>query len=765
MRRWQITGIIATLVILLALPIYVLTRSKPTTLEQKEKSPAFVTSGACQECHKKEYELWQKSHHALSMAVAGDETVQGDFADAVLEHQGVTSRFYRKDGRFFVHTRGPDGTMGDFEITHTFGWFPLQQYLVPFPGGRLQCLPIAWDSRENKWFHLYPDLDLDPKEWIYWTNQGQNWNSMCADCHSTELKKNFNPQTNTYATSWAEINVGCEACHGPGSEHVKWGKLPEMARRLSGNGLTVQSAKSNRQQVENCAPCHSRRSMLGDYVPQGQHLLDVEVPRLLKQGLYYPDGQILDEVYVYGSFVQSKMYANGVRCSDCHDPHSITLHEKGNALCLQCHQAARYDRKAHHFHKKKGEGGEPIRSPEGTILFAVGTGTECVQCHMPGRIYMGNDYRPDHSIRVPRPDLSMEINVPNACNRCHADKDAAWSASYTKKWYGEKRNYNFGPTFAGGRKAEPGAEPKLNSIAADHLSPVLVRATALSLLGRYRAEDVLPAFRKALQYEEAILRRAALVYLPRIAPDELVKLASPYLQDPVKGVRIEAARALTALPADMIPERYEKQYTRALAEFRQTALYSADFAASRLNLGALAMHEGKIDEAEEQFKQAVAIDPDFMSARSNLAVLYSRQGKNDLAEQQLREALARNPNLGNINYSLGLLLSEEKRYTEAVDHLARAAAAMPINARVHYNLGQLLVFLGRAGEAEQALQQAVQLDPENIQYMVPLAQLYLQQRRLQEASNLAEKMRATNPDNPLGQQLLDFIQQQDIEPR
>ena len=759
MRSWRIIGILATLTIVLSFPVYILKQKSGSVAAHKEAPPRFVTSKACMPCHKKEYEQWGQSDHAHSMAVASEKNVLGDFESTIFVYQGVTSRFYRKNGRYFVHTKGPEGKMADFEITHTFGWFPLQQYLVRFPGGRMQCLPIAWDSREKKWFHLYPKLKLDPGEWIYWTNQGQNWNSMCADCHSTKLEKNFDPRTDSYATSWADINVGCEACHGPGSKHVIWGNLPEMARSLAGNGLMVQSSGiTNRQQVEICAPCHSRRSMLGDYTPEQQNLLDVEIPRLLDEGLYYPDGQILNEVYVYGSFTQSKMYAHGVRCSDCHDPHTGTLRRKGNALCLQCHQAARYDTKKHHFHKKKGEAGEPIRLLSGKVLFAVGSGSECIHCHMPGRTYMGNDYRPDHSIRVPRPDLSVETGVPNGCNRCHKDKDAAWSLSYTKKWYGEKQPYHFGPTFSAARKGGSEAKADLVRIATDHLTPVLVRATALALLGNYPPEQALPTFRKALQSDEAVIRRTALVYMPRITADKLINLVAPFLEDPVKGVRIEAARSLTALPVDQLPDRIGKQYRKALAEFRGTALYSADFAASRLNLGTLAMHEGNIGEAEEEFKRAVAIDPDFVSARSNLAVLYSRQGKNDLAEQQLRAALDRNPDLGDINYSLGLLLSEEKKYDEAAGHLTKAAAVLPTNARVHYNLGQLLVFLGRDAEAEQALKQAVQFAPDNITFMASLARFYLQHKRFQKAAELAGKMREISPNNPLYFQLLDFIE-------
>jgi len=258
-----------------------------------------------------------------------------------------------------------------------------------------------------------------------------------------------------------------------------------------------------------------------------------------------------------------------------------------------------------------------------------------------------------------------------------------------------------------GRKGEPEAKPILIKIVTDHLAPTLVRATALSLLSGYQGDAVIAAFSQGLTSDEALIRRTALLYLPQVSAAQLMKMAGPLLDDPVKAVRIEAARLFTQIPPEQLTERWQKSFNLALTEFKETALYSADFAASRLNLGAIAIFLGQPDQAEEHFKKSIAIDRDFYTARTNLAILYSREGKNDLAEEQLREALAVNPDLADVHYSLGLLLSEQKQYKEAVKHLQKAAAAMPDNARVHYNLAQLLLFLRQDKEAEQALRRTI----------------------------------------------------------
>ncbi|MCA9001928.1 MAG: hypothetical protein KDB61_08400, partial [Planctomycetes bacterium] len=446
---------------------------------QKPSSEAkahFVGNSACIDCHAGEYLLWRGSHHDRAMDVANDTTVLGNFADATFAGNGKTSRFYRKGAEFWVHTEGPDGEDGDFQITHTFGFEPLQQYLVAFPGGRFQCLPIAWDMRKKEWFHLRAQNPVEPDDWLHWTRPAGNWNGMCASCHSTDLNKGYDFETETYDTTWFGMDVGCESCHGPASDHLAWAQESPEARAADRTlGLQQRTSKiTPRAQVELCARCHSRRLELADFEHPGGDMLDSFIPDLLNEGEYFADGQILDEVYVYGSFVQSRMYKEGVHCANCHEVHSGTLRAQGNALCLQCHKPT-YDSPEHHHHSPfTGTPAAPRTPPI--------DGTQCVSCHMGGRTYMGLDYRLDHSMRIPRPDLSVSLGLPNTCNACHSDKDAQWARDKVVEWYGEERPQHFAPTIAAGRRMEAGADAALAGLIADGNQPAIVRATAIVLL-------------------------------------------------------------------------------------------------------------------------------------------------------------------------------------------------------------------------------------------------------------------------------------------
>jgi len=748
--RLELCGLVAAFFILCSPFIYLVRHGLVPELQEPAGSQ-FVGSSKCGTCHKIAYEKWRGSHHDLAMDVATVETVLGDFNTSYTDpYNGVTSRFFTSDNKYFVETEGPGGKPGTFEITHTFGVFPLQQYLVPFPGGRMQCLNIAWDVREGKWYRLPPYEVQGSDDWLHWTRGGQTWNGMCAECHSTRLQKGFDVDSGNYETSWVEIDVGCEACHGPGSKHVDWADLPALARpQIDNFQLPVKTGNlQNTSQVAICAPCHSRRFQLGDNTHDQGELLDKMVPSLLTEGLYYADGQILDEVYVYGSFSQSKMYQHGVKCSDCHDMHSLAIHKPKNELCTDCHRAEVYDSEAHHFHKKEYKGKES----EGYL---------CVKCHMPGKVYMGADYRPDHSLRIPRPDLSMSIGTPNSCSAagCHDDKPVEWSNDHYTKWYGESKKPHYGELLTAGRAGKPGSEADLINLAEDALIPPIVRATALSLLQNYPVEVSLDTMKKSLDNENALLRYTAIRSLDNLDEESVLQLIAPKLYDKVKAVRIEAGQRMASIPEEKIRPEDREVLRATIEEYRQAMLYNADFAAQRYNLGNLAKDVGEPEKAVEYFRQAIAIDDQFYPAKVNLAMAYNSSGENEKAEKLLREVVSDQPELYQVAYSLGLLLGEMDKYGEAAEFFAKAADGMPGYSRPRYNEGLAYLKLQKWSEGERAILQAIDQDPGNLEYFRTLVSLYVNFRDIKKAKKIAQETLEKYPEHPEAKKLLRLLRE------
>lgn len=763
MRNWQITGFIATLVIVMTFPLYLIRVAYLSDDAVDHTEAQFVGAQTCIECHKMEYDLWKGSHHDLAMTHATEETVLGDFNDAEYEYKGQTHKFYKRDGKFYVYTDGgPAGEMIELEVLYTFGWTPLQQYLVPFPDGRLQTLGLTWHTTHKEWYHMadavYAGDEINHTNWLHWSNLGQNWNGMCADCHSTNLVKGYDFETGVFNTTWSEINVSCEACHGPSSFHLDWAQLPEMARPVNTNyGLVVQTSEiDNIQYVDQCARCHTRRMALRDYDFKWHDLLDHMVPEMVREPMYFADGQILEEDYVYGSFVQSKMYMNDVQCNDCHNVHSLQLIETGNKLCLQCHLAEAYDTYDHHFHKYKGEQGDALAFADDTTVYEVGEGALCINCHMPGRYYMGVDFRRDHSFRVPRPDLSDKLNTPNACTQCHRNETNQWAAGYLRQWYGISIKPHYGTTLAAGHQADPKAYDQLVTIVNDELYPPIIRATALSVLGEFYTEQSIEVLRKSLKDPESMIRNSAARNVP-IQSQEIINDLIPLLNDHVKAVRMEAAVRLSFVPEEMVAQKHMKALSEALDEYRAAMEYSGDFAPSRHNLGNWYFNHGDMAEAEKNFLAAIEIDDQFYPAQSNLAILYNQQGKNEQAEVLLRNVVKGNPDNGEMHYSLGLLLAEQKKYPEAVEQLQLASELIPDRSRIFYNLGLLQNQLGNPDEAEKALLAAYALEEGNFDYIYALVDFYLNRNRPDKAKEYAVMLKEKFPDNAAGTELLEYI--------
>lgn len=654
------------------------------------------------------------------MQPATDATALGDFSHASFSDAGEGAVFFRNQGRYMVRTKGPDGKLHDYQLKYTFGLFPLQQYLIELSRGRLQAFTVAWDSRPRaaggqRWFSLYPGPKA-PSDSRRWIAIDQNWNSMCADCHSTNVRKNYHPQSRSYATTYAEIDVGCEACHGPGSAHLAWARLPLRQRRLQPDeGLTVALNERRgiswtidpttgevrgsrppgaRREIGVCARCHSRRSQIREDYVHGQPLGDDYRVALLEESLYFPDGQIEGEVYEYGSFIQSRMFHEGVTCSDCHNPHSAAPRAAGNALCTQCHQANRYDSPRHHFHA------------------AGSAGSRCVECHMPTRTYMLVDRRRDHSLRVPRPDLSLALGTPNACNQCHSDKSAKWAAGQVIKWYGANAAgfQKFGEALQAARLGAPQAPSLLRTLVADSQQPAIARATALVELRNFQGPEA-DLLQKSAADPSSLVRRAAAETLsvsdPPADPATILRL----LDDPDRAVRIEAAQSLAGVARAALPATVVGPLEHASAEYLKAQQLNADRPEPHLDLAIFFARQGDIARARTELTIALAIDPAFSPAAVNLADLFREAGHDDKAESILREAMRHAPDDASLHYALGLLKVRQKHRAQALDLLAAATRLDPSNPRYAYVYAIALNDTGATNAAIETLERSLALNP------------------------------------------------------
>ncbi|HEU4564233.1 MAG TPA: multiheme c-type cytochrome [Gemmatimonadaceae bacterium] len=615
----------------------------------------FVGSARCAGCHAAQDSAWRRSQHAVAMQEATPRTVLGRFDGQRFTHEGVTSTFLRRGGRFQVETEGADGEQHTYDISYTFGVYPLQQYLVEFPGGRLQALSVAWDARPaaeggQRWFFLYPAARITHTDERHWTGRRQNWNYMCADCHSTAVRKGYVEATDSFHTTRAEIAVGCEACHGPGSRHAsgpgwRWlrsltGRGEPMPARLeawdagrwvldSGARIARKATpgRASQREIEVCAQCHARRVHFADGYTAGAPFLDYYIPLLLERGQYFPDGQQRDEVYTYAPFLQSRMYAAGVTCSDCHDPHSGKLRRPGNLVCEQCHAPSAYDTPRHHFH---AEGTEAAR---------------CTSCHMMTRTYMLVDPRHDHSMRVPRPDRSAALGTPDPCTGCHTGKEASWAAERIRAVRASPAPgfQRFAEAFALDEREDPAAAEPLARIVDDTTQPTIVRASALSRLADYSGELPARAARRWSSDPSPLVRLAALQILERWAPRERGAIALPALGDSTRAVRQAAAWLLAADTSLLRTAPQKRAFARAAAEFIDSQRYNADQPENRLALGLFHAMLGDLAAAESELRAATRIAPRYAAAWVMLSRVMRLRGRDADAERALREGLAQRP--------------------------------------------------------------------------------------------------------------------------
>jgi tetratricopeptide (TPR) repeat protein len=674
----------------------------------------FVGSEACIDCHQEAYQSWQGSDHDMAMKHADDKSVLGDFNNATFKFEAETNRFFRKGDEFWVNIEGADGKFHDYKISYTFGFEPLQQYMVEFEDGRIQLIPYTWDARSKaeggqRWYHLYPNIKKTDE--FYWTNTGQNWNFMCADCHSTNLKKNYDAKENTYNTNWSEINVSCEACHGPASDHMDWaGKEPRVDvahfgfdRNLSKavKGWEYQEGHASLQpkeivktdQIKVCAQCHSRRIQLNeDKAYSKGSFLDSYLPNHITPGLYYNDGQIFDEVYVYGSFMQSKMAAKGVTCTNCHNPHSTKLDIPEESVCSQCHIPSEFTPEKHTFHDANTEA------------------SKCTTCHMPETTYMGVDRRRDHSWKVPSPELSIKSGSPNVCTSCHEDQTNKWADQKLTEWFPSSKYRNqkhFSDAFYAAQMNYRGAEEMLFYIAQDAKQSGIIRGSALQRLGTFSGKNTLVALSRSVKHEDELIRLATIQGSSAYSSSDRWQILEPLLTDSVLAIRAEAAGTLSAYWPEMNPLQKDL-LAKPLAEYISIQKFNSDRGFGRTNLGNIYRAQGRTDDAIKAYLGAIEVEPYFANSYVNLADLYRSLSNEKKAFEVIISGIKAQPRSGALHYSAGLSLLRQGNKKQASDYFKQATEAEIENIQYWYVYGLSMEAIN-INKASQALQKAFKL--------------------------------------------------------
>ncbi|MGZ3846216.1 MAG: multiheme c-type cytochrome [Flavisolibacter sp.] len=670
---------------------------------------AYVGSINCKSCHEKEFALYTASDHFHAMDSALPRSVRGNFNNSFFVYYGDTTFFFQRDGKYFVRTKDSTGIKKEFLISFTFGWRPLQQYLVRFSDGRIQALPFCWDTRPKekggqRWFHVYGKEKILPGDELFWTDINQNWNYMCADCHTANYKKNFDVSANSFHSTWNESNVSCESCHGPGSLHIEWAKKKSTEDPLKGFNISLASKALkwtsnngkgtllpsevilNDTLIETCARCHARATRFTDDYVHGQSFLQTHVPVTIGAN-YYIDGQIKDEDYEYGSFLQSKMYSRGVTCINCHDAHSMQIKATGNALCGSCHSPATYDLPSHTFHKPGS------------------TGSQCVNCHMPVTNYMVVDERRDHSIRIPRPDLSLTLKTPNACSKCHTDKSVQWAADNFMKWYREKlpKEKTYGELMHTTSTFNSESEQALNDLLGSNRFPSIIKASALEQYTVFATQRTISQIQNFLQSPDPFLRLNALKALANYPPETVLSNANDLMDDPVSSVRFEAIQRIVPFVQQLAPGR-KLVFDKVSAEYLSVEEGLTNRPEGFLNQGILLGTTGRSNEAEEKYIEGIRRFPKFVPLYMNLADLYRAQSQEKKAREYINKALVIQPKNAEFHYALGLWYVRNQDHAKGMEELRKAFTIDRSNTSVAYGYAVALFSSGRPSDAISILE-------------------------------------------------------------
>lgn len=734
-------------------------RGESFALEAEQQTfAAYAGSASCQECHAEAYKLWAHSNHGLAERLPTTNLDQTAFEPARnIGPRSQPARVHGKAGNYSLTTVGLSRTQEFFQVERIIGHDPLRQMLLPFPGGRWQATELAWDPHANEWFNVYGTEDRQPGEWGHWTGRGMNWNTMCATCHNTRLRKNYDVTNDVFRTTMAERSVGCESCHGPMKAHNEW----QYAHK--GKDLKDPTIKklSRDQMFDTCAACHSRRGEItGDPKP-GDSFFDHHLLSTVDESdLFYPDGQVRDEDYEVSAFMGSRMFHKGVRCMDCHDFHSAKVKLPGNMMCLSCHSPGQTNAPVinpvtHSRHKVFGY------DTNGTMLsFDLGdyhpktikeTGGECVNCHMPQTYYMQRHLRHDHGFTIPDPLLTKQFGIPNACNRCHKDKSTDWALEYVEQWYGDKMNRPYrqrAQIIARGKQGDEAARAELLKMLQTDEQDYW-RAVAANMLERWAAEPEVAAILAArLSDTNALVRQSIVQTLGALGESlspEVRAAIQARLDDPSRNVRVVAAHTLAATV---------ELNSRAGSELQHMLQHNADQPAGQMQLGTLALARGDTTNALRHFQTATKWDAYSPGIRHETAIVLSQMGRPREALAELQAAVRLAPRDVEFRFKLALAWNELGDSRKVLTELEEAVKLDPRHARAQYNLGLARNAAGNSIGAIQALLAAESAAPRDPTIPYARATIHAQLGQMREARAAASRALEIDPQFPAAAALL-----------
>ena len=734
----------------------------------------YTGSAACAKCHGSEHEQWQNSHHNKAMQAATVDTVLGDFADTTVEFHDIETRFFVQNDQYQIETTNKDGLRETFAVVYTFGFEPLQQYILDTGKGHLQAFNIAWDTRDasaggQRWFHLQPDIEMTEDHPFFWQRHFQNWNSRCAECHTTGYEKNYDANTHAYQSNFAEPNVGCESCHGPGQAHIDQLKDKQLdankgfVNRLEAtpvfqysknDAVANLSGETNTQYMEQCAFCHSRRLTLGksdnDAIEADQYeeqFHNEHSLSLLDSELYFDDGQIKDEVFVIGSFLQSKMAHAGVVCSNCHNPHSGKVTLTANNVCSQCHLPDEFDTPEHHFHEA------------GSTNTSVGNPL-CVDCHMPARTYMQVDDRRDHSFIIPSAKVSEVTGSPNVCLGCHTEKDLNWVERTLQLQYGSEASKPTLTKTMHWSSIHTLSDAEMIVFTRDRLGnqPPIVDAKLISIINARPSQESVSLAIEQLKAPSPLVRRAAIDVMSQLPPETMMNFVLPLLDDPIQSVRFQATAVLVNQLASLSPQQTDKIST-SLREYKSSLLQNADSPNAQLSLAQLELAEQNIDKAKAHYDNALEIAPNLPAAQLGMANFWRATQAADNEEAVLSKAAKMHPDFSEVLFQYGLYRVRAKQYEQASQILVEASEledSQPYYAYV------AAASLDRVEQTQQAIELLLAANvrwPQQTNLLTSLA-LYSEKTNNKESLAIAvDALKLMQPDNPQVQQWHQRLQQ------